>query len=531
MRITLRVCSAVLILLMIGCLFASSAAASASASPSAVNFGSVNVNSLSSPAVIVFTNTGTVPVFLQKATSSLPQFIVGGPAMPMILPAQESISFQVIFQPTAAAALAGSITFTMVRGSAGTTVVPVTGTGLALPTLPPPTYLLASSSGSLAFGNALVGSSSSQAVMITNNGNASVNISQLSVTGPGFTASGMTAPAALASGQSVSLLVGFSPSAAGTSAGNLTVVSNASNSPTTISLGGSGVQPQLSVVPPSVAFGNLTVGLTNTQTVTVRNSGTANLTITQATIAGSGFAASGISLPLSVAAGGSAAFTVSYSPTSAGSVAGALTLVSNAPNSPLGVVLSGNGIAQVRTLSANPASLSFGSLALSTSASQTVTLTNTGNSSVTISQLNIAGTGYSKSGISLPITVAAGQSTSFNAIFDPATSGNLSGSATVVSNATNSPMTIALSGSGAAPVVHAISLAWTASTSSVIGYNVYTSSQAGGPYTKMNSSPSASLSYSDTNVVSGDSYYFVVTSENSSGVESAYSNQAMALIP
>jgi fibronectin type 3 domain-containing protein len=92
-------------------------------------------------------------------------------------------------------------------------------------------------------------------------------------------------------------------------------------------------------------------------------------------------------------------------------------------------------------------------------------------------------------------------------------------------------MTIALSGSGAAPVVHSISLTWGASTSSVIGYNVYTSSHAGGPYTKVNSNPSASLNYSDTNVVSGQSYYFVVTAENSSGMESAYSNQAVALIP
>jgi hypothetical protein len=532
MRVMLRVCSAVLILLTIGCFSATSTKAQVSASPSAVNFGSVNVNSLSSPTVIVLTNTGTSVLFLQKVTSSLSQFIVAGPSMPLTLQSQESISFQVIFQPTAASSLAGSIMFTMVRGSAGTILVPVSGTGVALPTPPTPTYLLSASSSSLSFGNALVGSASSQAIMLTNTGNSSVNISQLGASGPGFSVSGMTAPAVLASGQSVSLLGRFSPTTAGSSTGSITVVSSATNSPTTtILLSGTGTQPQLSVVPTSVAFGNLTVGSTNTQTVTLRNPGTANLVITQATIVGGNFAASGLSLPFTLAAGGSTAFTASFTPTVAGSIAGSMSLVSNAPNSPLVVSLSGSGTAQVRTLSANPISLSFGSLALNTSATHSVSLTNTGNFAVTISQLNITGTGFSKSGISLPLTLAAGQSTSFNAIFDPATASSLNGSATVVSSATNSPLTIALSGSGAAPVVHSISLAWGASTSSVVGYNVYSSSQFGGPYTKVNSSPSAALTYSDTNVVSGQSYYFVITAENSSGVESAYSNQATALIP
>jgi hypothetical protein len=529
MRIKVWVCSAVLISLMFASLFASPARATVSASPSAVNFGSVNVNSLSSPTVIVFTNTGTDAVFLQQASSSLTQFILAGPALPLVLAAQQSISFQVIFQPTAATAFSGGITFTMVRRSAGTMIVPVTGTGVAVPVNPASS--LSPNATTQNFGNRTVGSASFKNIKLTNTGTTTLNISQMTVAGPGYTATGITAPTTLLAGQNVTVRVGYSPTVMEASTGSATVVSDAVNSPAMISISGTGVQALIAVVPTSVSFGNVSVGVTNTQSVTVRNPGTATLTISQATVSGSGFTVSGITLPLTLAAGASSAFTVSYAPTSSGNTTGALTLTSNAPASPLSAALSGSGIAQVRTLSSNPTALNFGSLNQNTSASQSVILTNTGNASVTISQLNIAGAGFSDSGISLPITLAAGQSTSFNAIFDPTTSGNLSGSATVVSNATNSPMSIAFSGSGITPSIHSIDLSWTASTSTVVGYNVFSASQTGGPYTRINSCPMSVTNFSSANAVSGQSYFFVTTAVDASGAESANSNEAITIIP
>jgi fibronectin type 3 domain-containing protein len=65
----------------------------------------------------------------------------------------------------------------------------------------------------------------------------------------------------------------------------------------------------------------------------------------------------------------------------------------------------------------------------------------------------------------------------------------------------------------------------------VIGYNTYSSTQSGGPYTKMTSTPVAGTSYTDTAVQAGKTYYFVVTSVNSSNMESAYSAEASALVP
>jgi hypothetical protein len=78
---------------------------------------------------------------------------------------------------------------------------------------------------------------------------------------------------------------------------------------------------------------------------------------------------------------------------------------------------------------------------------------------------------------------------------------------------------------------YSVGLNWTASVSTVSGYNVYRGTTNGGPYTKLNSSLITSLSYTDNTVGSGETYYYVSTSVNSSGVESSYSNQATALIP
>ena len=78
---------------------------------------------------------------------------------------------------------------------------------------------------------------------------------------------------------------------------------------------------------------------------------------------------------------------------------------------------------------------------------------------------------------------------------------------------------------------HSVTLSWTASTSTVVGHNVYRGTQSGGPYSVLNSSPDASTSYKDSNVRAGSTYYYVVTAVNSSGAESAYSNQAQAAVP
>jgi hypothetical protein len=81
------------------------------------------------------------------------------------------------------------------------------------------------------------------------------------------------------------------------------------------------------------------------------------------------------------------------------------------------------------------------------------------------------------------------------------------------------------------PVKHIVDLHWIASTSPLLGYNVYRSTTSGTGYTKINASIVAATLYTDGNVANGKTYYYVTTAVNSSGQESLHSNQVAAAIP
>lgn len=182
------------------------------------------------------------------------------------------------------------------------------------------------------------------------------------------------------------------------------------------------------------------------------------------------------------------------------------------------------------TMSLSSSSLSFGSINVGSSKALSTTLTNSGGSSVTVSSVSIAGAGFNPSGISKGQIITAGQGVTVSVTFAPAATGGVTGSLTIASNASNSPTKISLSGTGTA-ASYSTELSWTASTSSVTGYNVYRGTTSGGPYTKLTASADSNTTYADDNVQAGLTYYYVVTSVNSSGAESAYSNQVSAAIP
>ncbi|HTB91280.1 MAG TPA: choice-of-anchor D domain-containing protein [Candidatus Sulfotelmatobacter sp.] len=494
-----------------------------SVAPSSLGFGSINVAATANQTVTI-RNPGTASLNVTQASLAGAGFTSSGLVLPLTVPPGGSSAFNVGFTPASAGNFSGSITL-ISNAPNSSLVIPLSGSGTAT------TLQLSVSPSSLSFGNLATGSSAAQNVTISNTGNSSVSISQISETGTGFTTGGITLPLNLAAGQSTSFSVSFAPASAGSLSGSVTVVSNATNSPATISLSGTGVQPQISVVPTSVSFGNVSVGVNNTQTITIRNPGTAPLSVTQASLAGTGFTSSGPVLPLSIAPGGSSSFSVGFTPASATNYSGSVTLISNTPNSPLVVPLAGTGVATILQLSASPASLSFGSLTTGTSATQSVTISNTGNSSVSISQITESGAGFSTTGMALPLTLAASQSTSFSVAFAPTATGSLAGSITVVSNAANSPLAIALSGTGTAPVSYTVALNWTPSSSTYSGFNVYRSTTSGGPYSKVDTSMIATPSYTDAAVTQGQTYFYVATEVDSTGMESGYSSEVSATIP
>jgi len=386
---------------------------------------------------------------------------------------------------------------------------------------------LTSSSVNLNFGNVNVGSSASQTITLTNTASGTLSISKVAVAGTGFSASAITAPLSLVKGAQASLKITFTPTVMGTATGSVTVTSNASNPNLTVTLGGVGLKPQVSVVPASVAFGNVPVGVSNTQTLTLKDSGNANLIISQTTVTGTGFSISGPALPATVTPGNSVALTVRFSPAAAGARSGTVGIASNA--AALSVPLTATGISQSLSLSSNPSALAFGNVVAGSSGKQSVTLTNTGNSSISVSKLTSTGSYFSASGLALPITLAVGQSSSFSVTFAPTTTGTFSGSVAITSTAANSTLSIPLSGTGAAS--HYVTLSWTPSVSSVSGYNVYRGTQKGGPYTKVTSSLVPGSTYNDSTVQSGSTYYYVVAAVSSSGAQSTFSSETSATIP
>jgi Abnormal spindle-like microcephaly-assoc'd, ASPM-SPD-2-Hydin/Protein of unknown function (DUF1573) len=293
-----------------------------------------------------------------------------------------------------------------------------------------------------------------------------------------------------------------------------------------------GATPTISLNPPSVSFGSVVVGTSASQNIIVSNSGTASLTVTEATLSGAQFSLTGVSLPMTIGAGQQATVTIGFSPTSAGNASGSISITSNASSTPLTVSLSGTGVAATHLLGASTTSLNFGNVDDGTPSSQNVTLTNNGNSSVTISGVTTAGAGFSGGGVSAGTILTANQTATLTVTFDPSSPGAASGTVTVASNATNSPISVSVSGTGVQSSSSSVLLSWTASTSSgVVGYNVYRGTTSGS-YSEISSSVSGTT-YTDTTVQSGQNitYYYVVTAVNSSGEESTDSNQASVTVP
>lgn len=295
-----------------------------------------------------------------------------------------------------------------------------------------------------------------------------------------------------------------------------------------VPLGAKADPPQAQRLPglQSISFGDVVVGSTASHTETMTNHGSRNLTITQIQSSGAPFAITGITVPVTIPPGQSLTFTAQFSPTASGAFNGTITLTSGSGHQ-LTESVNGTGITLYLTLT--PSNLNFGNTIVGETSALSVLVTNTGTAAVTISSDSIAGAGFTLAALTLPVTLNPNQTTSFSVNFDPSLAGSFTGTASLVSNATNSPTVETFSGRG----IHAVSLTWTASTSpGVTGYNVYRGTVSGGPYSdQLTSTPIAATSYTDTTVVAGQTYYYVTTAVGTGGENSVYSNQAVATVP
>jgi hypothetical protein len=213
---------------------------------------------------------------------------------------------------------------------------------------------------------------------------------------------------------------------------------------------------QISLAPSALGFGDVRVGSSQSQAVTIANTTTQTVTVSRAGVYGTGFSISGLTYPLSLAPGRSAVLNVTFAPPSVGSDTGSVWVSTSATRRryrrrTVSAALTGAGVATTSQITASPSALSFGSLSTGQSQTLTVTLANAGSSSVTVSQASVSSGAFMVSGLTLPASLSAGHSLTFSVVFSPTASGATSGQLAITSNASNSQLNIALSGSGASP--------------------------------------------------------------------------------
>jgi parallel beta-helix repeat protein len=404
-------------------------------SPTSLNFGSEFVGSTSPAQTVTVTNTGSQNLTLNIAVD--PSFAetdnCGSPIAP-----GASCSINVTFTPNAAGTINGNLTIhSNALGSPQT--VALSGTGAE-----PPVSL---SPSSLNFGSMAVGYYNTINVTVTNDSAAVVTVSSVVVSGAYYSDSNFCTYS-LSPGANCLIYVHFNPGAAGTWTGSLTVTDSASNSPQTATMTGSATGAAAILNPTSLAFGNQLVGTTSSpQTATLSNPGDATLTISSIS-ATAGFGETN-TCGSTLAVNTSCTISITFSPTTGGSQTGGVLVSDNsADSSEQEVSVSGTGTTSAASLS--PTSLTFpGQQVGTTSAAQTVTLSNTGTGALTISSIATGGDFAQTNNCGS--SVAAGSNCSINVTFTPTATGTRTGAITITDNASGSPQSVSLTGTGTAP--------------------------------------------------------------------------------
>lgn len=196
---------------------------------------------------------------------------------------------------------------------------------------------------SASFPAVVVGGSGSQTITLQNAGTASVTISSASVTGAGFSTSGLTLPISIAPSQRTTFTVTFTPGLAGNASGSIALVSDAPNSPLVISTSGTALAATslLSSSASNLDFGSVLVGSTSSLAVTLVNAGNANVTISGLLVSGRGFNATGAGANTVLTPGQTAVLNVTFAPSAAGAATGTIAIGSNA--GPISIALAGSG--------------------------------------------------------------------------------------------------------------------------------------------------------------------------------------------
>jgi len=311
---------------------------------------------------------------------------------------------------------------------------------------------------SLTFAGQLIGTTSaSKSVTVTNTGKGPLTLNWLGVSGNfGGTDNCPVAPSTLAPNASCTIHPNFTPTVSGSIPGEITISDNAPGAPHLINLTGTGLTA-ISISPSTLAFGTVTAGTTSAaKTVTVTNNLTTALTTSfvasgDYTAVGNGTNPCGSTL----AAGAKCTMNVTFSPKSNGNIDGAVTITYNSSLSPQNVQLSGTGSgAAAPPLSFSPTTMAFTELIGTTSASKTLTVTNTSAAAVDISSISASGNFKAVGGSTTPCagSLAAGAKCTLAVTFSPSISGVVNGAVVIADGTSASPQTYDVTGTGVPPL-------------------------------------------------------------------------------
>lgn len=411
-------------------------AAAVSMSPLSLQFASQNVSSTSPAQSVILRNMGSAVLAISSISGNgdFSETDNCGTSVP----AAGTCTLNITFDPTAPGARAGSIVIQ--DNAAGSPhMINLAGTGIgAAVSLAPAT---------VTFPSQLIGSSSAaQVVTLSNTGNAPLSIT--SVQAEGDFGQTNNCPASLNAASACTINVTFTPTAAGTRTGTVTITDSASGIPQSVALSGIGVTPNASVSlsPLTLTFASQTIGSSSAaRVVTLSNTGNEALSITS--VQAQGDFAQTNNCPASLNTASACTINVTFTPTAAGTRTGNVTVVDSASGSSQSVALSGTGTSLNATVSLSPSTLTFSSLPVGSSGSpQVVTLSNTGNAALNITSVQVVGN-FSQTN-NCPASLSAGSGCSVNITFVPKSTGSLEGALSINDSAQSSPQVVGLSGTG-----------------------------------------------------------------------------------
>jgi hypothetical protein len=432
-------------------------------SPASLTFSSTLEGSVSPSQSITVKNIGGATAQLQAETVN-GDFQIASNSCGSSLVANAICVLQIAYAPATPCGTAGLLTVSA-NGSGGQATAALTGVDGSATT--PCALTLAPTS--LSYGAVAIGSTTaSQSVSVTNNSSTPVPLGAPSVTGNysiqgGTCVAHTTLAPSPATGDSCTLQIVFSPTAAGDRAGLLTVPANIAGGSVTAHLDGTGVSPgNLSLSTSLLTFGTLVVGTSSTaQTLTLSNTGGSGVTLQPPVISSQYTVTSNCGAILG--AGQLCTLTIVFSPTATGPQPGTLTVSGNPGALQAHATLGGSGVAPA-SLAFAPTSLAFGSVqAGKASTQQPAILTNTGGISASL-HLPVLTGDYAIASNGCGATLAASASCTLQLTFNPTAAGSRTGSLTVTTTDSASSATVSLSGTGTTLVLTPSALVFAATS-------------------------------------------------------------------